>query len=104
MSTLVTHHNGLDRIIRGIDIIVSGVVSGVAQAGNAASQRNAVGLSAPAQSKPSASLSSSFKARLALWQHQAAFRRERQELEALFRADPRLRSDFQAAKAWAESH
>lgn len=102
MSTLVTHHNGLDRIVRGVDVMVKGVLGGLADARIAASQRNSAGLA----SRPVASEGikpSGLMARIAQWRIESARRRELLELEGLFRADPRLRMDFLAAQGRAES-
>jgi len=98
MSTLVTHHNGMDRVLRGLEVVVQGVYGGLLDARNAAAQQSArerveMGAVSAAAAKPS------FFARLAA---DAARRRADREFEALMRADPRLRSDYMAAKARAE--
>ena len=89
MSTLVTHHNGMDRVLRGVEVVVQGLYGtgqGVRRAKNVASQKTLGG-------------QRGFFERL---QAYFAQRRADREFEALMRTDPRIRAEFMAAKARAE--
>jgi len=98
MSTLVTHHNGLERVLRGLEVVVQGVYGGLLDARNAATQRD---MTAPA-AKVEVSLPVRKAALFARLRAEMAQRRADREFEALMEADPRVRADFLAAKARAE--
>ncbi|MCM5568884.1 hypothetical protein M6I34_00005 [Burkholderiaceae bacterium FT117] len=101
MSTLVTHHDGLDRVLRGVQVVVEGLYAGfrgpvgaTSASANAAVQ-HPVGASAePAPvAKPGV---------LARWIADRKRRRQEREFEALLMADPRMHNEFMAAKARSE--
>jgi hypothetical protein len=98
MSTLVTHHNGLERVLRGVEVLVEGVYGGVRDARNAAAQRDAQ-VEARTAEVPGAAAKPSLFARFSA---NMARRRADREFEALMQADPRMRAEFMAAKARAE--
>ena len=98
MSTLVTQHNGMDRVLRGLEVVVQGVYGGLVDARNAAAQRDVRGIN-DAVEAPRAAVKPALFARL---RADMARRRADREFEALMNADPRLRADFMAAKARAE--
>ena len=118
MSTLVTHHDGLDRVLRGWDFVI-GKRHG--RAGVKGSNRSpavrspalettlpatapapvaekAEPLDAPATAAPTNSRQSLYSRLAAAW----ARRGEDARFEALMREDFRVRNDFLAAKARAE--
>ncbi|ODT37032.1 MAG: hypothetical protein ABS55_04495 [Lautropia sp. SCN 70-15] len=98
MSTLVTHHNGLERVLRGLEVVVQGVYGGVLDARNAAAQRDAQVGTRTAEVSRAAAKPSLF----ARFMADMARRRADREFEALMQSDPRVRAEFMAAKARAE--
>jgi hypothetical protein len=89
MTTLVTHHNGMDRVLRGVELVVQGLygtAQGVRRARLDATHNKTDGRFG-------------FFAR---WKADWVQRRLDREFEALMRADPRIRSEFAAAKARSE--
>ncbi|MFP5412954.1 MAG: hypothetical protein ACLGHB_08310 [Gammaproteobacteria bacterium] len=98
MSTLVTHHNGLERVLRGLEVVVQGVYGGVLDARNAAAQRGAQVDTRTAEVSRAAAKPSLF----ARFMADMAKRRADREFEALMQSDPRVRAEFMAAKARAE--
>lgn len=98
MSTLVTHHNGLERVLRGLELVVQGVYGGVLDARNAAAQRGVQVDTRTAEVSRAAAKPSLF----ARFKADMARRRADREFEALMQSDPRVRAEFMAAKARAE--
>lgn len=101
MSTLVTHHDGLDRVLRGVQVVVEGLYAGfrgplgaTSASANAAAQH---AVAASAESAPAAE-----PGLFARWVADRKRRRQEREFEALLMADPRMRSEFMAAKARSE--
>ncbi len=98
MSTLTSRQGGLERALRGLELLVQGVYSGVTEARHAATQRTARGF-AHTNEASHERLGVSLIARL---RAELAQRRSEREFAALMREDPRLRADYLRAKARAE--
>lgn len=98
MSTLVTQHNGMDRVLRGLEVVVQGVYGGLVDARNAAARQGAHEVTKSVEAPRTLAKPSLF-ARLSA---DMARRRADREFEALMKADPRLRAEFMAARARAE--
>lgn len=98
MSTLTSGQGGLERALRGLELLVQGVYSGIGEARHAATQRTVRGFAHTneiSRRLPGASLFARLRAEMAQ-------RRSDREFEALMREDPRVRTDYLRAKARAE--
>ena len=111
MSTLVTHHEGMDRLVRGVEAVVDmlygrGVVKTPSRVKGAEVRTAEVapGVERPADADAAMQHIAVAMPRslLSRWKADVARRRQDREFEALMRSDERLRSDFVAAKARAE--
>lgn len=106
MSTLATHHDGLDREMRGWDVL-TGKGRGRTPASIPAGTKPELAASAAATGAtvevPAMEASQPVRpSMLARWRAAWAQRRENARLEALMREDPRVRADLRLAAARAE--
>lgn len=113
MSTLTTHHDGARRLMRGLDFMVTRLYAGqrflVDNGAWPAAKVETTGSPAPVAAPQSDAASrhakvSLLRSLLARWRAERIRQRSYRELEAVMASDPRMRSEFQAAKAYAEWH
>ncbi|MFA7665038.1 MAG: hypothetical protein WCY32_02840 [Burkholderiaceae bacterium] len=92
MSTLITHHDGLDRVVSGVQLIVQKIYAvdqSIRKPRNAAARKNRLDSARPTN-----------------WfeRMQASFAQSRRdrEFEALLKSDPGIAADLRAARARME--
>lgn len=113
MSTLTTHHDGARRLMRGLDFMVTALYAGqrflVDIGGRPAATVEPIDSPEPGSAPPSDAAMqhkkiSLLRSLLARWRAGRIRRRSYREFEAVMATDPRMRSEFAAAKAYAEWH
>lgn len=113
MSTLTTHHDDAPQLMRGLVFMVTRLYAGqrflVDDGSSPATTVEAAARPAPASAPQSDAASqhkkvSLLRSLLARWRAERIRQRSYRELEAVMATDPRMRSEFLAAKAYAEWH
>ncbi len=109
MSTDVLRHDGLDRLLRGIDFIFSKVVSAVVDPLRRLWARTVRNLKTAAAvkggAKPGAAPQQTDEPRTSLlirWREVRIRRNAEREFESLMSLDPRMRSEWEAIRDRAE--
>lgn len=113
MSTLTTDHDGAQRLMRGLDFMVTTLYAGQrflvdSGAWRAAKVETTASPAPVSATQPDAATQhkkvSLLRSLLARWRAERIRQRSYRELEAVMASDPRMRSEFLAAKAYAEWH